>query len=729
MLLTSAPLVGVAPKPTTDPLKQATDRILKEQQVALQNAAMYKSKLDEMATYSSRLEKAYQALVKNNSGLRAKVASDYSLVKDFSTRFDAQNDVLASHEKHFTSLAGELALGELTLFLKRSESFFIYSALFLLSAVKSQREELAKSRADVESVAKRLSKDLSKTNTEVQTLRIHLSEASQKCTAFEAQLKTSSEELAAHKASAEQHASLLSSSLEETKAELSAAKSTFAEQEEAFRLQLSTATAAAADFSSQLEDKLAVVQRLEEELRSVDVLSVNLNEKSALAATLQSSLGEATKAAATAVGRVAELEGQLASEKQRYEQLSQQSDTDRTAAALALEEAAKKFSSELSEALKTAKSESEKELGAERERMSTEIARIQAEHNAELDSLTTDLATATKQTAANEKEKARLENLLDERNLLISQLEQKCSERAAEITKLQQDLNVAAHEAMSSAEKAAKLQQELDETTEELEEKRVALESISAFAGKQNNLSSAVPTAPASAVKKRRATASPPPAHNPRMKHKARFNENPISRTLILEDQDEQHPEQTYDIEPQEDDAWGFNDDEDEEDEEEEAEEVDEEALRTAIVIHTDTTNQAAGGRPMRQARMRQSHVIVEEVDDSDEESYEVPPRALHRNKAPAVKPAKPCIKPTNAGGGSRPAPKSRLAAMRSANAFKPSNAARRGGGGGSKAAKIVATKNRGVGSGCFGSQQHTNQNHTLFNLFGGLGNASPGDT
>lgn len=39
-----------------------------------------------------------------------------------------------------------------------------------------------------------------------------------------------------------------------------------------------------------------------------DVLSVNLNEKSALAATLQSSLGEATKAAATAVGRVAELE-------------------------------------------------------------------------------------------------------------------------------------------------------------------------------------------------------------------------------------------------------------------------------------------------------------------------------------------------------------------------------------------------------------------------------------
>jgi len=155
MLLPSAPLVGAAPKPTTDPLKQATDRIIKEQQVALQNAAMYKSKLDEMTTYSSRLEKAYQALVKNNSGLRAKVASDYSLVKDFSDRFDAQNDVLASLDKHFTLLSGELALGELP-YLKRPESLLylppFYS--FFLSVVKTQREELAKSRTDVECEAK-----------------------------------------------------------------------------------------------------------------------------------------------------------------------------------------------------------------------------------------------------------------------------------------------------------------------------------------------------------------------------------------------------------------------------------------------------------------------------------------------------------------------------------------------------------------------------------------------
>lgn len=64
------------------------------------------------------------------------------------------------------------------------------------------------------------------------------------------------------------------------------------------------------------------------------------------------------------------LQVQLASEKQRYEQLSQQSDADRTAAALAMETATKKFSLDLAEALNNAKSENEKELGAERERMS-----------------------------------------------------------------------------------------------------------------------------------------------------------------------------------------------------------------------------------------------------------------------------------------------------------------------------------------------------------------------
>jgi chromosome segregation ATPase len=71
------------------------------------------------------------------------------------------------------------------------------------------------------------------------------------------------------KASAEQQAAQLSSSLEETKAELSATKCTFAKQEEELRLQLSTATSNAEDLSSRLENKLTLLQKLEDDLRTV----------------------------------------------------------------------------------------------------------------------------------------------------------------------------------------------------------------------------------------------------------------------------------------------------------------------------------------------------------------------------------------------------------------------------------------------------------------------------
>ena len=115
MLLSTAPQIGLAPlKPTTDALKQATDRLLKEQQLALQTAATYKSKLDEATDYLSRLEQAYSAVVQNNSGLRAKVASDDSLVQDLCSRFDMQNGVLSSLEKQLTEISGELLLGKFT---------------------------------------------------------------------------------------------------------------------------------------------------------------------------------------------------------------------------------------------------------------------------------------------------------------------------------------------------------------------------------------------------------------------------------------------------------------------------------------------------------------------------------------------------------------------------------------------------------------------------------------
>jgi hypothetical protein len=150
--LTSANLVGGAVKPTTDALKQATDRLLKEQQVALQKADLFKSKLAESSVYTARLEKAYQDVVRNNSGLRAKVAADNSFVQDLSARFDAQNHALATLEKRVCSLSKEL------------------------SSTETEREQLLKSRCDAESVVKKLFEEVSETTGEVQTLRNDLSE-------------------------------------------------------------------------------------------------------------------------------------------------------------------------------------------------------------------------------------------------------------------------------------------------------------------------------------------------------------------------------------------------------------------------------------------------------------------------------------------------------------------------------------------------------------------------
>jgi hypothetical protein len=109
------PLVGGAVKPTTDALKHATDRLLKEQQSALHVAAQYRQKLEASNNYVARLEQAYKAVVKNNSGLRAKVASDDTLVQDLCSQFDAQGQVLASLEKRLTELAGELFAGRFDL--------------------------------------------------------------------------------------------------------------------------------------------------------------------------------------------------------------------------------------------------------------------------------------------------------------------------------------------------------------------------------------------------------------------------------------------------------------------------------------------------------------------------------------------------------------------------------------------------------------------------------------
>lgn len=99
-------------KPTTDALKQATDRILKEQQEALQTAATYRLKLDESQAYLSRLEAAYQRVVQNNSGLRAKVAADQDLVKDLIRDVDLQSAGLQTLDGKVNELSTELRSGK-----------------------------------------------------------------------------------------------------------------------------------------------------------------------------------------------------------------------------------------------------------------------------------------------------------------------------------------------------------------------------------------------------------------------------------------------------------------------------------------------------------------------------------------------------------------------------------------------------------------------------------------
>ena len=77
-------------KPTTDALKIATDRILKQQALTLQTAAGYRLKLDEASSYVARLEQAYMKIVANNSGLKGKITTDQQTINKVTAQVDAQ---------------------------------------------------------------------------------------------------------------------------------------------------------------------------------------------------------------------------------------------------------------------------------------------------------------------------------------------------------------------------------------------------------------------------------------------------------------------------------------------------------------------------------------------------------------------------------------------------------------------------------------------------------------
>ena len=112
MLLSARqPAIG-GMKPTTDALKQATDRILYEQQAALQTASTYRHKLEESQAYLSRLEAAYQQVVQNNSGLRARVTADQGLVSDLARRVDLQDAKQQRLEGKVNQLTTDLHTGK-----------------------------------------------------------------------------------------------------------------------------------------------------------------------------------------------------------------------------------------------------------------------------------------------------------------------------------------------------------------------------------------------------------------------------------------------------------------------------------------------------------------------------------------------------------------------------------------------------------------------------------------
>lgn len=330
-----------------------------------------------------------------------------------------------------------------------------------------------------------------------------------------------------------------------------------------------------------------------------------------------------------------------------------------------------------------------------------EFARIQAAHKADLEAITaertklqTELATAASKAAAVDKEKASMENRLDQLGLTIKQLEDKVHQRDNEVQRLQGDLGAKADEADAHAAEAAKLAEELHETKDALDQKIKALAGISMFAA-QTNIAppSSVPLSSA----KRRAAASPQ-ADPHRTKHRVRFNDVPVIRTLDLDE--DLPPSQGHDayVEEAEDDGLHHDGSEPQDIDDWEAD-AGQDSM--AMVVH-------GAPRAVRQTRQRRSQPLVEEATDSEEEeeaAFTASPRALQRNKQRPVLPPKRSSKQVHARN------RQVLAAMRPGTSH---NAAL------GKAAAGGIKKGQGVKG---------QRGHQLFSLFGGLAKASPGDT
>ena len=100
-------------RPTTDALKQATERILQDQQAALHAAETYKKKLLEAKGYVERLEAGYVLIAEKNAQLRANAASNHDILSKLSQEFDKNKTALVGLKAEVHRLAAQLLEGQL----------------------------------------------------------------------------------------------------------------------------------------------------------------------------------------------------------------------------------------------------------------------------------------------------------------------------------------------------------------------------------------------------------------------------------------------------------------------------------------------------------------------------------------------------------------------------------------------------------------------------------------
>lgn len=95
-------------KPTTDLLKQATQRIEEERQKALNRASLYHQKLEEAQAYVQRLEEAYSRVLEQNGALRVQYGNSCKTVDTLKAGHGDNKTILMKIKENFEKLREEM---------------------------------------------------------------------------------------------------------------------------------------------------------------------------------------------------------------------------------------------------------------------------------------------------------------------------------------------------------------------------------------------------------------------------------------------------------------------------------------------------------------------------------------------------------------------------------------------------------------------------------------------